>query len=313
MPAGGSTKDMIPETRIFPKIEPILPSQARFPIPQLITPLTDLARGVNLLPGIEFVQESLQEALNLLTLQDGVVQEDRGTGKMGSLLFGLLAGYADKFGLCTPEARLGSIKPETKIYPREHFRELKTRAEEWYKQGKRIGIFHGAFDFPHMSHTICPRHLYGFTDHIVAIIDPNWLVKLQKETSNESRPRVESMIWKMWQLAVLPTIDVVAEAPIEHDEEVDDFWPRLYDELHITRLATDSNHPLLSNYLERMHALNGVVISTPDNWVLRTFLMKSATERMKRLRELDMQNTVWEQIKEESMIYEKRVSSYWNS
>jgi hypothetical protein len=210
--------------------------------------------------------------------------------------------------------------PEEKIYTRDKFYLAQQKVDEWFAAGDTIGIIHGAFDFPHLGHALNLRYLYPKADKRIALIDPNWLVQELKSQGVYDRPRIDSLIWKMWQLAVLPTVDMVIEAPIEKGQDLNEFWQSMYKMLHIKVLATDQTNRYLPIYQRRMEEVGGeLVISRNIPKPLRGFFPASATERTDRLRRSEFANqsglmkksAIWQQIKQESSVYEKRVANFW--
>lgn len=315
--------------REFPKIPNIDPQEAIFPVTQLLPLLMDLSLRINDRPGIEFVQNALRESLLLLKSQEGIEAAGGWRNIAGSMVYALLAKYAEVFGLLTPELLNEDRDPVEKIYPIGNFSSLKEETTKWHSNGDTIGILHGAFDFPHFRHILNLIEMYPFTNRIIVLLDQNWLVKELKDDPQDPRPRVESLIWKMWQLAILPTVDAVGVTPIqkiegESSEELTlrlhAEWNSIYSDLHISVLSTDPNHPLFDTYQKRMAERGGVVIanSTLPWWLEGTLLTKSATDRTKNLLNIDYpgnspsilkHSPVWQRIAKEAIVYESRVST----
>lgn len=308
--------------REFPRIT--LPDQdhLQFPRSELVMSLMSFVVHLSH-PGIIGEQESLRDAITLLDARG--VEDHVPLGifdkRLATITGKALIDLADVRGLLTPDTLTQSPNLVPKIYPRERFPDL-VKAVESCPPTEVNGIFHGAVDFPHVEHAIVPRAMYPYTHRTVVLVDPNWLVKQQKNREDDPRPRIESMIWKMMQLAALPTIMAVAEAPIEKGDNVDHFWAWVYKTLHITCLGTEDSNPLLNTYRGHMRQRGGEVIATRSRpgWT-QVLYPTSATMKRRYWAKGDWgghpaglaRSKSQRQIESEAEQYEAEVRAYWQS
>lgn len=141
---------------------------------------------------------------------------------------------------------------------------LVEQAREWREQRGTIGIAHGAFDPPHVSHSRLYSKIWPYCDHLIVGFDSNRHLRSRK---GEDRPRFPQLAWRMWEVTSLPTVDKVFVLPIDPVEDVEKQFVEIYKTLGVTVMGTSDDNVLLPQYKERMDKLGGMLISgDPERW-----------------------------------------------
>lgn len=308
------------ELRTFPRVPTPNPDHCWFPLNSLRQHLPVLVFDQRKYYGIERLQKSLHTILQAMEVQESIDWGNKQTaGEFNGAIFGILSQFGDMFGLLSKDGIRD--KPESYIYTADRYHLAVNIAQQWADDGETIGILHGAMDGPHLGHGYATRESFRRTTKSIVCVDPNWLVKFKQTTQDDPRPRIASIVWKLWQFAILPTVDMVIEAPIRPGENPQVVYPRIYDELHITRLATRSDHPLYHEYEQRMRAVNGEVVPVyPIHWAFKMFDPGSSTARRRKFiyKELYKNPKLMRfseyarELETQSAEYERRVQDYWN-
>ncbi len=137
------------------------------------------------------------------------------------------------------------------------WQELSDLSTQWAEEKKVVGLCHGAFDPPHVGHSRLFISVWPYCDVLLVGFDKNTMIRKRK---GENRPRFPQLAWRMWELALLPTVDYVFVLP--PDEPENEKYEEIYKHLGIKVMGTDESNPLLPEYERRLKKLGGKVITT---------------------------------------------------
>ncbi len=181
-------------------------------------------------------------------------------GLTGPLFLAYLQDIATQWGLLLGEdvrrmqkgERVTPIVDEGKYLTRE---ELFAQAEKWKREGKTVGIVHGAFDPPHVGHARLFAHMHQATDVLLVGVDNDTNLQGRK---GAGRPRFP-LAGRLYNIASLPTVDYVFRMPIDVDS--DEAYEELYQKLGVRVVGSGSDNRFLPNYQARMRKVGGVVVA----------------------------------------------------
>lgn len=290
---------MINRLREYPSIQ--LPSirDAGWP-DEINQPLINFLFGIYSTPGLEEPRQILHWTMRKIIgdKQPASTGERDLNGLEGLILYAVLDTYSTIFGFGAP-ARL-SNETIQKVYPKERFGSLVEQARVWSESDpvSQHGVTLGAYDPPHIGHTLDITKIYPFTSRIMVGVEPDWSVSKRKGKPGDERPRFPYKMWKMWQFAMLPVVDAVFEIPIEPKDDPRTFYPDLYHKLNVKVQGTEHNHELIKIYKRNMQQVGGQVITTNKKVsFLHRFVNFRSTENMRRLARLyggmDVAMDVW--------------------
>jgi len=292
---------MFDKIRDYPRNPLPLMSETKLP-DEVIQPLIDFIFGIYSTPGLEEPRQIMHWTMRKIVDKSSLLrEEDQKLDRLnGLILYALLDTFGTSFGFGGP-VKLPNNTVQ-KIYPRERFEDLVAKTKEWSELDpiSRNGTTLGAYDPPHLGHTLDISRIYPYTSRIMVGVEPNWSIKKRKSKPDDERPRFPYIMWRMWQFAILPMVDAVYEIPIEPNDDPDVFYPDLYRRLNIKIHGTEGNHELIKTYQRNIGMVGGQVIATKDRMsFLHNFINFRSTENMRRLANLygstDVAMNIWKE------------------
>jgi hypothetical protein len=204
----------------------------------------------------------------------------------------VLQAWGTEYGLITGE-EIASIKDKGQkvdlLDPKNKYltqSKLYSKAEEWKRLDKTVGLVHGAFDPQHMGHAQLFGVTWQYCDVLLVGFDPNWLLK---ERKGADRPRFPQLAWRMWEVASLPQVEGVFVLPIK--EAKGDEFSELYDRLGVKVLGTTEDNPYKDQYVKHMDRVDGyVAVVSPPKWSSTKLMESLSNMELKRRMLMNVDN-----------------------